>query len=95
MPNDIKQSLGDKYRSPPPLYFSSPPLPQTAEPTASAADAPPDLSGIETRLYANNIHAQLERERTKALNKVDGSPDLRSRLMGIRASERLSREHLC
>ena len=93
MPEDFKQRLGDEHRLPPPLYFWPPP-PRRAEPSASAADAPPDRGGIATRLHAKDISAQVERERTKALNTVDDQPELRSRLVAIHASERLVRDRL-
>ena len=68
--------------------------PQPSEPTAGIADAPPNRGGIETRLYASDIHAQVERERTRALSAPDSSSDLRDRLVAVRASERLMRERL-
>ena len=55
---------------------------------------PLDRGGIETRLSASSIRAQVERERSRSLNTRDPDPDRRSFLVAIRAEERLRRERL-
>ena len=47
--------------------------------------------GVETRLSAHDISAQVERERIKALSKRDPSPGRRSLPKAVRAEEGLRR----